>query len=300
LTCSPDVETPTSLAWEWQATGTAWRIHHDGCVSAELAAEVGRLVERDEQRWSRFRAASELSRLNARAGAWTPVSPETLELLAESARWQARTGGVFDPLVGSRIVAWGYEESMRIRPPHAQASPAAAALAGRVELDRDAASVRIPGGATLDLGGIAKGWMADRAAGLLRDAVPHGRVLVDAGGDLVAARGTHLVAVEGGPAWLPLREGQSAATSSWRLRRWRNGDGHEAHHLIDPATGAPGARTSATVVGECACDADVLATVLALRPERVDELAEAAQVERDGAVRANAAWAALGGSTTPA
>lgn len=300
MTCSPDVETPASLAWEWQATGTAWRIHHDGCVPEELAAEVGRLVERDEQRWSRFRPASELSLLNARAGAWTPVSTETLELLAESDRWRARTGGVFDALVGSTLAAWGYEASMRIRAPRAEASPVAAPLAGRVELDRAASAVRIPTGATLDLGGIAKGWMADRAARLLRDAVPLGRVLVDAGGDLVAARGAHLVAVEGGPAWLPLREGQGAATSSWRLRRWHNGDGREAHHLIDPETGAPGARTSATVVGDCACDADVLATVLALRPERVDEIAEPAQVERDGVLRANAAWEALGASTTPA
>ena len=286
----------TQVAWEWRATGTVWRIHHDGCVDGDLAELVAELVEEDEERWSRFRPSSELSRLNAGAGEPVHVSWEPFELLEACAAWRERTGGVFDPLVGTSLRAWGYASSMRDRAPHAATSPGDAAIVGRVELDPDCASVLVPAGAELDLGGIAKGWMADRAAALLRFAEPGGRILVDAGGDLVAARGSHLVAVDGAPgAWIPLDEGDAAATSSWRQRSWRNGDGRIAHHLIDPATGAPGAQTSATVVGTSATEADVLATTLALRPGRLADLGAPARVEHDGTQRANPAWAALAG-----
>ena len=287
----------TQVAWEWRATGTVWHIHHDGCVDGELAELVCELVEEDEERWSRFRPSSELSRLNAGAGEPVHVSWETFELLEACAAWRERTGGVFDPLVGTSLRAWGYASSMHDRAPHAATSPGEAAIVGQVELDPDCASVLVPAGAELDLGGIAKGWMADRAAALLRFAEPGGRILVDAGGDLVAARGSHLVAVDGAPgAWIPLDEGDAAATSSWRQRSWRNGDGRIAHHLIDPATGAPGALTSATVVGTSATEADVLATVLALRPQRLAELTVPARVDDDTIQRSNPAWDALSGS----
>ena len=287
----------TPVAWEWRATGTVWRIHHDGCVDGELAELVCELVEEDEERWSRFRPSSELSRVNDGAGEPVHVSWETFELLAACAAWRERTGGVFDPLVGTSLHAWGYASSMRDRAPHAATSPPATAVAGRVELDSEHSSVTIAPGARLDLGGIAKGWMADRAAALLRFAEPGGRILVDAGGDLVSARGSHLVAVDGAPgAWITLDEGEAAATSSWRQRSWRNGDGRIAHHLIDPATGAPGAQTSATVVGASATEADVLATVLALRPGWLARVRTPARVDDDGIPRSNHAWNALTGS----
>jgi len=286
----------TPVAWEWRATGTVWHIHHDGCVDGELAELVCELVEEDEERWSRFRPTSELSRINAGAGHEVHVSWETFELLEACAVWHERTGGVFDPLVGASLSAWGYASSMRDRAPHAATSPGEGALTGAVELDTASSSVVIPAGAQLDLGGIAKGWMADRAARLLRMALQDGRILVDAGGDLVAARGSHLVAVDGAPAaCVVLGEGDAAATSSWRQRSWQNGDGRIAHHLIDPATGAPGAQTTATVVGTSATEADVLATTLALRPRGLPELSIPARVEQHGAQYANRAWVALAG-----
>jgi thiamine biosynthesis lipoprotein len=284
----------TSLAWEWQATGTVWRIHHDGCVGFELAEAAGLTVEHDEARWSRFRATSEVAQISAAAGSPVRVSPETLELLAACLAWQDRTDGVFDPLVGAALNAWGYTNGMQHRAPQAATSPDTGAVGGRIELDHGRGTARIPAGAQLDLGGIGKGWIADRVARLLRAARPVGRILVDAGGDLVAARGAHLVAVEGDPpAWIPLDEGSAVATSGWRRRSWRNGDGRAAHHLIDPETGAPGLRSCATVLAETAAAADVLAKTLALRPERLAGLSIPARVDTAGGCRTTGAWDAI-------
>src|SRR5581483_4038497 len=101
----------TTAAWEWRATGTTWRIHHGGGVSAALAQAVAAAVEHDEARWSRFRAGSEVARINAAGGDWVAVSADTLRILEACTTWARRTDGVFQPLVGGALVAWGYRRS---------------------------------------------------------------------------------------------------------------------------------------------------------------------------------------------
>ena len=293
----------TTSAWEWRATGTTWRLHHAGGVGAALARAVAAAVERDEARWSRFRPGSEVSRINVAAGSPVHVSLDTVRILEACAAWSARSGGVFQPLVGGALVAWGYRRSLLDGPAHAPTSPPAHALDGRIGLDPARRIAWIPRRTRLDLGGIAKSWIACRAAALLAARCDDPALLVDAGGDLVAARGDHIVAVEApggqeldaGPsppavAHILVRCGQGVATSGYGRRRWRNGDGQEAHHLIDPGTGRPGPATHATVVSNDPVAADVLAKVLALRPERIAGIQEAAMVWADGGVRTTARW----------
>jgi thiamine biosynthesis lipoprotein len=297
--------TTTTAAWEWPATGTTWRIHHGGGVTGMLAAAVAQAVERDEARWSRFRPDSEVSRVNAAGGRPQAVSADTLHVLEACITWAERTDGVFQPLVGGALVAWGYHRSLLDADAFVASSPAPGRLDGRIEIDREHGTVRIPRGTRLDLGGIAKSWMAGRAAALLYARCDDPSVMVDAGGDLVAARGDHIVAVEApGPvdlrvgdarslpvvAHVIVRAGQGVATSGFGRRRWRNGDGTEAHHLIDPATGAPGPATHATVVSDDPVAADVLAKVLALRPDRIESTSEAARVSVGGAVHTTRRW----------
>ena len=291
------MHTATTAAWEWNATGTTWRIHHRGGVGAVLAARIAQAVERDEARWSRFRPDSEVARVNASAGRPVPVSSATLDLVEACVYWIRSTGGVFQPLVGGALVAWGYRRSLADRKAYAESSPDPRRLDGRPRIDRVRRTVQIPAGTRLDLGGIAKSWMACRAAALVRGRCDDPAILVDAGGDLVAARGQHLVAVEDprdrhappiARVWVG--EGQGIATSGFGRRRWQNGDGRLAHHLIDPATGAPGPRTHATVVSDDPVAADVLAKVLTLRPGRIAALEEAAMVISDGALRTTIAW----------
>ena len=235
--------------------------------------------------------------MNASAGRPVSVSPATLDLVEACVHWIRSTGGVFQPLVGGALVAWGYRRSLADRRAYAESSPDPRRLEGRPQVDRVRRTVQIPAGTRLDLGGIAKSWMACRAAALVRGRCDDPAILVDAGGDLVAARGLHLVAVEDprdhhAPPIARVRvdEGQGIATSGFGRRRWRNGDGRPAHHLIDPETGAPGPRTHATVISDDPVGADVLAKLLTLRPGRIAALDEAAMVMSDGVVRTTAGW----------
>ncbi len=286
----------TSACWEWRATGTIWKIHHSGMVSGAAAQRIAHMVAHYETLWSRFRRGSELSRLNAGSGEPVPVSEETIALLAASEEWVRRTGGVFQPLVGRAVTEWGYEsDNDRVRA-GTEYSPMPMPVGGAIEIDVPTRTVLVPQGEIVDLGGIAKGWIADRCREVLTEASSDPCVLLDAGGELVAVRGSHTVAVIHNGALcgsMTVHEGEAAATSGFSVHRWVNGDGSPAHHLIDPATGRPGARAHATVIAETAAAADVRATYLALRPDAIDAATAPALVTLPGGGRrASAGWGA--------
>jgi len=134
-------------------------------------------------------------------------------------------------------------------------------------------SVRLPLGAAIDLGGIAKGWLADKLADKLADCGP---CLVDMGGD-IALRGRP----PGEPGWPvgvadPLHPDDDlvvlalsdagVATSGRDFRTWMMG-GSPQHHIIDPVTQRPVHTDvlTATVVAQQAAVAEVLAKVALLQ-----------------------------------
>lgn len=220
-----------------------------------LASGAMRLADL-EAKWSRFLPASEVSRLNRSRAAAVPVSADTRLLVERAVTAWTATGGTFDPGILDTLVAWGYDRSFDdIGAVGSPSPPAPAPGLDRVAVDHAAGTVCL-GGAGFDPGGIGKGLAADVVA---TELVQHGATaaLVDVGGDLRLAGsppgGGWVVGIED-PA-SPDRDlgrvaltGGALATSSTRRRRWLlDGGDAEAHHLIDPDTGAPAAPTLAGV-----------------------------------------------------
>ncbi|MCU1358567.1 MAG: thiamine biosynthesis lipoprotein ApbE [Acidimicrobiales bacterium] len=246
---------------------------HGPVELAELARE---LVEELEQRWSRFRPGSEVSRLNARAGRWTQVSPSTLELVERAIEGWQFTAGRFDPTVLGDVVRAGYDRSFE-QLDHAsdRALPDSSLQRGTIGIavDHVEGAVYLPEGVGFDPGGLGKGLAADLVAARVVDEGAAG-VLVNVGGDLrslgYAPAGDDWTvdidpAATGHPiATVALEEG-AVATSTTLRRRWQAG-GTPMHHLIDPATGRPAQRGI------------VAATVLAARGWQAEVLAKAALV----------------------
>ena len=229
-------------------------------VDRALVAEEW--VEATASRLTRFSPDSELSRLNARAGEWVEISAE-LEAVLRAAQLAFESSfGLVNVAVLPSLLAAGYTRSLGDGPTtltleQAQPSPALPAV---LEVRRGRA--RVERGAGIDLGGIAKGWMADRLCEVLGQ-----NAVVNLGGDLRAAgpgpQG------EGWPVGvagvtLMLRD-LGAATSSVRRRSWRG-----AHHLIDPRSGHPSdtGLEEVSVVAACGFDAEVAAkTALLFGPD---------------------------------
>ncbi|HZR96196.1 MAG TPA: FAD:protein FMN transferase [Gaiellaceae bacterium] len=258
---------------------------------AALDAAV-REVEACERALSRFDAASDLSRLNAGAGTWVAVDVRLREALRLALRARAATGGRFDPTILPALAAAGYDrsfEQIEARPPRRLEHwrPGAAVEVG------DDGRARVVRGAAVDLGGIGKGYAADRALAAMRSAWPRlPGALVDLGGDVALAGETP----EGGPWRIDVGDphhppavlgrlavcGGGIATSGRAVRRF--GPGGALHHLIDPATGAPAVPgpLAVTVVARDAAEAEAHATALAIASD--DEAA--AHVRRNPHVAA--------------
>ena len=226
------------------------------------------LVEELESRWSRFRPDSDISRINAAAGTPVTVSVDTLDAVDAALAARDRTNGRFDPTVLPALLAAGYDRPFdQLTTPQRPLAPRPAGTS--VAVDRARRAVTIGRGAGLDLGGIGKGLAADRVAGALLAASGVRGALVSLGGDIRCAGtapaptpeawGVAVEHIEG--LVLALNDG-AVATSTITKRRW----GADAHHVIDPRSGAP-ARTAlatATVVAATAAEAEVAATVALL------------------------------------
>jgi FAD:protein FMN transferase len=208
------------------------------------------------ERLTRFSPDSELSQLNAHEGEWFPIGAEPESVLRAALEAHRMSSGLVNAAVLQSMIAVGYTRSLAEG--HAVAIlDRARALPPLPEvLEVRHGEARVARGSGIDLGGIAKGWMADRLSEILGP-----DCVVNLGGDL-RARGRWPIGV--GEATLMLRD-QGAATSSTRKRRW--GD---LHHLIDPRTGLPAhsGLDEVSVVAATAFEAEVVAkTALLLGPE---------------------------------
>jgi thiamine biosynthesis lipoprotein len=208
---------------------------------------------------SRFRDDSELSQLN-RDGS-IDAGPDLLRVVELALAARERTSGRFDPTVHDAVVAAGYDRTFDELSADGAGELVPVPAGGGVRIE--GCRIELEPGVRIDLGGIGKGYAAERAAEPLATAGP---CLVSAGGDIATRAGIWPVGVEtdGGTITLEL-SARALATSGQDRRTWRRG-GRAMHHLIDPRTGAPATSdiVRITVVATDAVDAEVLATSLFL------------------------------------
>jgi len=224
-----------------------------GAGAAAKAAEVQLLDA--HRRLSRFLPESDLSRLNEDPRGAVKVSPVLLELAAAVRRAGLLSGGLVDATLLDEIERAGYVGSRADGEPRVDAPPRPGGQSPRpaapnpargwslVSVDRRDGTIRRPPGLKIDSGGIAKGLLADLLAKELR-AYPS--YSVDCCGDIRVGgaggqpRTVHIDDPAGGAPLhsFAVRSG-GVATSGIGKRSWVGSDGSPAHHLLDPATGAP-------------------------------------------------------------
>ncbi len=249
-----------------EALGTSCHLLGIGLAAAALG-EAAAAIEEFDRSFSRFRPDSELSLFNAGSGSWCGVSPQLEALLEVALDAYEQSGGLVHAGVLRGLLAAGYT-----RPLAQGATRAALAEPAPLPPLPDLLQVRpgrarLQAGAAVDLGGLAKGWLADRLAEQLGE-----NCLVNLGGDLFG-RGVG----PDGEGW-PVRMGEvtvlladrGAATSGTRRRSWSD-QGRLLHHLIDPRTGRPASSdlSEVSVIADTATAAEIAAkTALLLGSER--------------------------------
>ncbi len=259
-------------------------------------------VASDEQRWSRTIDSSDIALLNR--GDLQTVSDDTAALLRTALDWSARTDGAFDITTAPLTDLWKAAEEQGHPPSQADIADTLTRV-GFDHVTLDGNAVTLQNGTMIDLGAIAKGAIADRAAAVLRRQGCHS-ALIDLGGNIVAVGEKP----DGSPFTVGIADPQSpdklvatvlvtdgaVVTSGSYERGYRIG-GIWYSHILDPKTGVPVQNDllSVTVLAPRATDADALSTacfVMGYEKARafVDALdsVEAVFVTTDGAVQATA------------
>ncbi len=274
-------------AFEFPLYDTCNLIQSD--LAADTLASSLELARRYELLFSRTNPASELFQVNAHAGSTISVSRQLAELVSDALGYCEESGGLFDITMGTAVRLWDFKAKTL---PDKRLLADAVGHVGYETISCTPASIRIGDpDASIDLGGIAKGWIADGILDWLEQAGGRHN-LVNLGGN-VAVRGGK----ENGSPWRiglrqPAPSSETPSQSSFAVIEIDSGsvvtsgiyerafecNGSVYHHILDPSTGMP-ARTdvvSASVVSKRSLDGDGYSTALILMgADRALQFAEA-------------------------
>jgi len=278
--------------------GTTWSLKvslPDGAPTAWVDAirdTVQSRLDRIESLMSTWDSTSELSRFNrSRSTSATPLSPETIAVMAIAAEVGERSGGALDVTVAPLVAAWGFgpegAEEPGPPPPSVRDSLRARVGLDRLRLDVEAGTAaKSHPGVVVDLSAVAKGYALDIAAeGVARMGAD--AFALEVGGE-VRAQG----AKPDGSSWrvaveAPTPESRTvfrvldllneAIASSGDYRNSYEIDGVRYGHILDPRSGLPvrWQGYSVSVLHPEAVRADAWATALSvLGPDEGLALAE--------------------------
>lgn len=246
------------------AMDTAMLITTYGERSPAAAYACEDVIRDLESKLSRTDPDSEVSRLNA-AGMLAESGAELRSILSQAGYYCQETGGAFDVTVAPVVAAWGFAGGDGYRVPSQEELDRLLELVDGFAIRGNGQTVSLGPGQSIDLGGIAKGYAADKIVEIFQEyEVPRG--LAQLGGNVLAwgdrPDGTSWRVGIQDPARPDdknafagvLNLTDSFAVTSGSYQRYFEENGKRYHHIIDPATGYPAdsGLTSVTVVADCA------------------------------------------------
>ena len=238
-----------------------------------------------EKKLSRTIEGSDVWNINHAEGKTVTVSPETAEILQTALQVSEWSGGAFDITVAPASVLWDFS-SGEMNIPSAEALAAAAEKIDYRKVMISGNEVTLPEGMMIDLGGIAKGYIADAVKKELAEAGIQSAIL-SFGGNIVSIGlkpdgSPWKVGIQdinepsGTSMMISLNYGGSTVTSGIYERGFTK-DGITYHHILSSETGWPvqNELASVTIFSESSMLGDALSTaVFALGTEKGARLIE--------------------------
>lgn len=229
----------------------------------EILSGAFELCENYEKMLSRTVKESDVQKLNSSEGFIT-VSEETAEIIEKALYYSELSNGKFDITVYSVSSLWDFNN--QIVPDRSEIAEALQNIDYQsIEIDKNSVNLN---GKQIDLGGIAKGYIADR----LKDYFTGNGTdsgIINLGGNIVVFGNDYKIGIQKPfsndiSATLHLKN-CSAVTSGIYQRYIKSGD-KIYHHIIDPDTGygVENELAGVTIIGESSFDCDALSTVCML------------------------------------
>ena len=277
--CSRDNKTSSKQSAEKPATGSTFAfdtyctftVYGDG----DALAKLSEACQHFDALFDLYDDESDIARINAGGGRPVTVDSDTVDLVTRALDFCEQADGRFDITIGAVSTLWDFDEG--VSPTDEQIAAALPHVNWHnVIVDEAAGTVQLTDPqAKLDLGGIAKGFVADRLCELLRTETKATAAVISLGGN-----GAFYGKKPGGGTWdTGIRDpndpggnttvgtahvsGGSLVTSGLYERTFEL-DGVTYWHILDPRTGMPVQTDTESVTVACpsSTTADALSTTL--------------------------------------
>lgn len=240
--------------------------------NSDVLAGVFELCRHYEELLSRTIATSDVCRINAAEGRPVRVADDTAELLGIALKYAEMSDGVFDPTIEPLSALWNIGSEHPAVPDARDIAKALKYVDWQgVTLKGD--TVTLASGMGVDLGGIAKGYIADK----LRDYLVASGVksaIINLGGNVLtigskSGAQPFIVGIRTPFAENPndikgaCRAADMSVVTSGIYERYFTENGRLYHHILDTATGYPVANDihSVTILSPDSTEGDALATI---------------------------------------
>ena len=266
ISAPAEVERQTAVGFYLDTVITLSAYVEDAKILNDALKECGRY----ENLLSRTIEGSDIWNINHAKGESVEVSDDTIEILKTALKVSELSHGAFDASIAPVSTMWDFTSGAAVLP-DAEALEKAAEKVDYTKIEIDENRVTVPEGMMIDLGGIAKGYIADAVKGYLMDRGVESGIL-SFGGNIVAIGtkpdgsewkvGIQDIDQPTGSYMLVAKNVGGSTVTSGIYERGFELDGTYYHHILDPKTGWPvqNELASVTIFSESSMWGDALAT----------------------------------------
>lgn len=241
-----------------------------GYADKEILEGAVALCGEYEKVFSRTVKGSDVWRINHGEGCPVQVCGDTAELLAMALDICEKSGGALDITIAPASDLWDFKADEPEIPDSGELS-SAAELVDYTKLKLEGDMVTLPAGMAIDLGAVAKGYIADKAAEYLKEKGVESAIL-NLGGNVVAlgskpdgrewSIGIQDPEKENGKSGYSVMVADKSVVTSGIYQRGFDKDGVRYHHILDRATGWPvqNGLASVTIIADSSTMADAMST----------------------------------------
>lgn len=237
-----------------------------------ILSECMSLAEYYENIFSKTVSTSDISQINSHTGEYVTVHEETIELLQAACSYAELSDGLVDPTIGAVSSLWDFHEQKHSDIPSEAALQKATSTVNYKNIHINGQQVMLSNPeASLDLGFIAKGFIADKIKTHLETQQIHS-ALIRLGGNILAVGqkpdgsdfriGIQKPFSQTGTPLLTIGVHDLSVVSSGNYERYFIKDNLLYHHILSTETGLPvnSGLSQVTIISDRSVDGDAFST----------------------------------------
>ncbi len=266
--CSCAKQTPVTKNGFYLDTIITITLYEDN--ASELIDECFNIAEKYDNMLSRTKEGSDVYKINHAGNEAVEVNPDTVELISQAINYGQLSDGAFDITLGKLTTLWDFSNRTSV-PTTNEINACLGFNYNNIELNGN--SVRLKTDKEmLDLGGIAKGFIADKIKEYLTSkGVKQG--IINLGGNILCLdkknnTDTYKIGIqkpfdESGAVICSLNMANKSVVTSGDYQRYFIENGHIYHHILDVNTGYPvdNELDSVTIINGSSTAGDALSTI---------------------------------------